>query len=315
MLLNCESQSNFETKAIKTFEFQYHNNIVYKSYCDLILKKKVSNIYDIPFLPIKFFKSHKIICSENYSHIFKSSGTQGVRSKHYISDINLYINTFTKIFESNYGKISDNIILGLLPSYLEQGESSLVFMVNHLINESNFKESGFFLNNYDELYRLLNKQKDTKVILFGVSYALLDFIEKFKIKSKNLVVIETGGMKGKRKEITRDELHMLLKKGFQTENIHSEYGMTELLSQAYSKENGIFKSNASLKVFVRDINNPLSLKKSGKGALNFIDLSNINSCSFVASEDVGEVYSNGDFKVLGRMDESEIRGCNLMFNQ
>ena len=161
----------------------------------------------------------------------------------------------------------------------------------------------------------MKKQKDKKVILFGVSYALLDFIEKFKIKSKNLVVIETGGMKGKRKEITRDELHMLLKKGFQTENIHSEYGMTELLSQAYSKENGIFKSNASLKVFVRDINNPLSLKKSGKGALNFIDLSNINSCSFVASEDVGEVYSNGDFKVLGRMDESEIRGCNLMFNQ
>ena len=205
--------------------------------------------------------------------------------------------------------------MGLLPSYLEQGESSLVFMVNHLINESNFKESGFFLNNYDELYRLLKKQKDKKVILFGVSYALLDFIEKFKIKSKNLVVIETGGMKGKRKEITRDELHMLLKKGFQTKNIHSEYGMTELLSQAYSKENGIFKSNASLKVFVRDINNPLSLKKSGKGALNFIDLSNINSCSFVASEDVGEVYSNGDFKVLGRMDESEIRGCNLMFNQ
>ena len=188
-------------------------------------------------------------------------------------------------------------------------------MVNHLINESNFKESGFFLNNYDELYRLLKKHKDKKVILFGVSYALLDFIEKFKIKSKNLVVIETGGMKGKRKEITRDELHILLKKGFQTKNIHSEYGMTELLSQAYSKENGIFKSNASLKVFVRDINNPLSLKKSGKGALNFIDLSNINSCSFVASEDVGEVYSNGNFKVLGRMDESEIRGCNLMFNQ
>ena len=214
MILNCESQSNFETKAIKTFEFQYRNNIVYKSYCDLILKKKVSNTYDIPFLPIKFFKSHRVICSENYSHIFKSSGTQGVRSIHYISDINLYIDTFSKIFESNYGKISDSIILGLLPSYLEQGESSLVFMVNHLINESNFKESGFFLNNYDELYRLLKKQKDKKVILFGVSYALLDFIEKFKIKSKNLVVIETGGMKGKRKEITRDELHMLLKKGF-----------------------------------------------------------------------------------------------------
>lgn len=264
MILNCESQSNFETKAIKTFEFQYRNNIVYKSYCDLILKKKVSNIYDIPFLPIKFFKSHKVICSDNYSHIFKSSGTQGIRSKHYISDINLYINTFTKIFESNYGKISDSIILGLLPSYLEQGESSLVFMVNHLINESNFKESGFFLNNYDELYRLLKKQKDKKVILFGVSYALLDFIEKFKIKSKNLVVIETGGMKGKKKEITRDELHMLLKKGFQTINIHSEYGMTELLSQAYSKENGIFKSNASLKVFVRDINNPLSIKNQEK---------------------------------------------------
>ena len=315
MTIDLKPSINFNVEALKIFNYQYNNNKVYNKYCNLLKIKNVSKIEEIPFLPIKFFKSHEVICGDNYSHVFKSSGTKGIKSKHYISDINLYIKSFVKTFKIQYGEIKGTVFLGLLPSYLEQGNSSLVFMVNHLINSSEQKESGFYLNDYKKLFDLINNIKDKKIILFGVSYALLDFVEKYPVKSKNLIIIETGGMKGRKKEITKEELYIKLEKGFHTGLIHSEYGMTELLSQAYSKKNGVFKTTNWLKVFNRNINNPFDVKNKGKGLLNFIDLANINSCSFIATDDIGEVFSNDSFKVLGRLNESDIRGCSLMFNQ
>src|SRR6056300_68635 len=315
MTIDLKSSTNFNVEALKIFNYQYNNNKVYNKYCNLLKITNVSKVQEIPFLPIQFFKSHKVICGTNYTHVFKSSGTKGIRSKHYISDINLYVKSFVETFKIQYGEIKGSIVLGLLPSYLEQGNSSLVFMVNHLINSSEQKENGFYLNNYKKLFDLINNIKDKKIILFGVSYALLDFVEKYPVKSKNLIIIETGGMKGRKKEITKEELYIKLEKGFHTGLIHSEYGMTELLSQAYSKKNGVFKTTNWLKVFNRNINNPFDVKNKGKGLLNFIDLANINSCSFIATDDIGEVFSNDSFKVLGRLNESDIRGCSLMFNQ
>lgn len=315
MTIDLKPSINFNVEALKIFNYQYNNNKVYNKYCNLLKIKNVSKIEEIPFLPIKFFKSHEVICGDNYSHVFKSSGTKGIKSKHYISDINLYIKSFVKTFKIQYGEIKGTVFLGLLPSYLEQGNSSLVFMVNHLINSSEQKESGFYLNDYKKLFDLINNIKNKKIILFGVSYALLDFVEKYPVKSKNLIIIETGGMKGRRKEITKEELYSKLEKGFHTDLIHSEYGMTELLSQAYSKNNGVLKTTNWLKVFNRNINNPFDVNSKGKGVLNFIDLANINSCSFIATDDIGEVFSNNSFKVLGRLNESDIRGCSLMFNQ
>ena len=317
-LFKSSSTYNFNQKAIEIFKFQYNNNSVYSQYCDLINVdvKSIREIKDIPFLPIQFFKNYTVSSFNKHTHSFKSSGTGGKRSVHYIKDINIYIESFTQCFEENFGSINNTVFLGLLPSYIEQGNSSLIYMVDYLIQKSNRKESGFYLNDYKKLYDLILKleKSEKKIILIGVSYALLDFIENFSLKAENLVIIETGGMKGRRKEITREELHDKLKKGFNSNNIKSEYGMTELLSQAYSNRNGIFKSPSWLKVLVRDINNPLSVNLQGKGALNFIDLANINSCSFIASDDIGEIYQDSSFKVLGRLSNSEIRGCNLMFN-
>ena len=317
-LFKSSSTYNFNQKAIEIFKFQYNNNSVYSQYCDLINVdvKSIREIKDIPFLPIQFFKNYTVSSFNKHTHSFKSSGTGGKRSVHYVKDINIYIESFTQCFEENFGSINNTVFLGLLPSYIEQGNSSLIYMVDYLIQKSNRKESGFYLNDYKKLYELILKleKSEKKIILIGVSYALLDFIENFSLKAENLVIIETGGMKGRRKEITREELHDKLKKGFNSNNIKSEYGMTELLSQAYSNRNGIFKSPSWLKVLVRDINNPLSVNLQGKGALNFIDLANINSCSFIASDDIGEIYQDSSFKVLGRLSNSEIRGCNLMFN-
>ena len=317
-LFKSSSTYNFNQKAIEIFKFQYNNNSVYSQYCDLINVdvKSIREIKDIPFLPIQFFKNYTVSSFNKHTHSFKSSGTGGKRSVHYVKDINIYIQSFTQCFEENFGSINNTVFLGLLPSYIEQGNSSLIYMVDYLIQKSNRKESGFYLNDYKKLYDLILKleKSEKKIILIGVSYALLDFIENFSLKAENLVIIETGGMKGRRKEITREELHDKLKKGFNSNNIKSEYGMTELLSQAYSNRNGIFKSPSWLKVLVRDINNPLSVNLQGKGALNFIDLANINSCSFIASDDIGEIYQDSSFKVLGRLSNSEIRGCNLMFN-
>jgi len=316
--LNFNCANNFNRQAIKIFKHQYTNNSVYSKYCKLINVdfNSIKVVEDIPFLPIQFFKNHKVSSHNDHTHLFKSSGTGGGRSIHYVKDIDIYIESFTRGFKANFGSIENTVFLGLLPSYLEQENSSLIYMVNYLIQKSNRQESGFYLDDYKKLYDLIIKleKREKKIILIGVSYALLDFIENFPLKTKNLVIIETGGMKGRRKEITREELHYKLKKGFSSNNIQSEYGMTELLSQAYSKTNGIFKSPSWLKVLVRDTNNPLSVNLKGKGALNFIDLANINSCSFIASDDIGEVYQDSSFKVLGRLSDSEIRGCNLMFN-
>ena len=314
---NISSELDFKEKAISLFNIQFDSNLVYNQYCKL-LKIKPNNVKElnqIPFLPIQFFKTHKVVSSQNkITHIFKSSGTTGIKSKNHVSDINTYIESFRQSFEIFYGPIKNYIFLGLLPSYLEQENSSLIFMLDDFIKTSNFKESAYYLKKYKKLSNTLKKAKNKKIILFGVSYALLDFVEKHPVEMKNLIVIETGGMKGRKKEISRDELHQRLQNGFGVENIHSEYGMTELFSQAYAVEKGEFKNPPWMKTFVRDVNNPLFISKIGRGAINIIDLANKNSCAFIATDDLGEVFENNKYLITGRMTESEIRGCNLMFN-
>ena len=317
--LNISSQLDFKNKAITLFHEQFNKNFIYNQYCKLLKIKpnQVNELKHIPFIPIQFFKTHKIVCNnDKITHLFKSSGTGGSKSINYVSDINLYVKSFSKCFENFYGPIKDYIFLGLLPSYLEQKNSSLVYMINYFIKESKYNESEFYLNDYKKLNKVLIKlrKENNRIILFGVSYALLDFIEKYPINIRNLIVIETGGMKGRRIELTREELHSRLSKGFNVENIHSEYGMTELFSQAYSKQKGIFKNPPWMKTLIRDINNPFSVSNTGRGAINVIDLANINTCAFIASDDIGEIFDDFSFKINGRLSESEIRGCNLMFN-
>ncbi|MBT3793772.1 MAG: acyl transferase [Flavobacteriaceae bacterium] len=317
--LNISSQLDFKNKAITLFHEQFNKNFIYNQYCKLLKIKpnQVNELKHIPFIPIQFFKTHKIVCNnDKITHLFKSSGTGGSKSINYVSDISLYVKSFSKCFENFYGPIKDYIFLGLLPSYLEQKNSSLVYMINYFIKESKYNESEFYLNDYKKLNKVLIKlrKENKRIILFGVSYALLDFIEKYPINIRNLIVIETGGMKGRRIELTREELHSRLSKGFNVENIHSEYGMTELFSQAYSKQKGIFKNPPWMKTLIRDINNPFSVSNTGRGAINVIDLANINTCAFIASDDIGEIFDDFSFKINGRLSESEIRGCNLMFN-
>ena len=317
--LNISSQLDFKNKAITLFNEQFNKNLIYNQYCKLLKIKpnQVNELKHIPFIPIQFFKTHKIVCNnDKITHLFKSSGTGGSKSINYVSDINLYVKSFSKCFENFYGPIKDYVFLGLLPSYLEQKNSSLVYMIDYFIKESKYNESEFYLNDYKKLNKLLIKlrKENKRIILFGVSYALLDFIEKYPINIRNLIVIETGGMKGRRIELTREELHFRLSKGFNIENIHSEYGMTELFSQAYSKQKGIFKNPPWMKTLIRDINNPFSVSNTGRGAINVIDLANINTCAFIASDDIGEIFDDFSFKINGRLSESEIRGCNLMFN-
>ncbi len=317
--LNISSQLDFKNKAITLFHEQFNKNFIYNQYCKLLKIKpnQVNELKHIPFIPIQFFKTHKIVCNnDKITHLFKSSGTGGSKSINYVSDINLYVKSFSKCFENFYGPIKDYVFLGLLPSYLEQKNSSLVYMIDYFIKESKYNESEFYLNDYKKLNKVLIKlrKENKRIILFGVSYALLDFIEKYPINIRNLIVIETGGMKGRRIELTREELHSRLSKGFNVENIHSEYGMTELFSQAYSKQKGIFKNPPWMKILIRDINNPFSVSNTGRGAINVIDLANINTCAFIASDDIGEIFDDFSFKINGRLSESEIRGCNLMFN-
>jgi phenylacetate-coenzyme A ligase PaaK-like adenylate-forming protein len=317
--LNISSQLDFKNKAITLFHEQFNKNFIYNQYCKLLKIKpnQVNELKHIPFIPIQFFKTHKIVCNnDKITHLFKSSGTGGSKSINYVSDINLYVRSFSKCFENFYGPIKDYVFLGLLPSYLEQKNSSLVYMIDYFIKESKYNESEFYLNDYKKLNKVLIKlrKENKRIILFGVSYALLDFIEKHPINIRNLIVIETGGMKGRRIELTREELHSRLSKGFNVENIHSEYGITELFSQAYSKQKGIFKNPPWMKTLIRDINNPFSVSNTGRGAINVIDLANINTCAFIASDDIGEIFDDFSFKINGRLSESEIRGCNLMFN-
>jgi phenylacetate-coenzyme A ligase PaaK-like adenylate-forming protein len=305
--------------ALKVFRFQYENNLVYKEFCELlkIEKGNVKSLKQIPFLPIQFFKSHEVISNSNpIQETFSSSGTTGmITSKHLITDVSLYEESYRNAFSEFYGNIEDYVVLALLPSYLERQGSSLIYMVKDLITLSNNTNSGFYLHNYDELISKLIELDSSgqNVILIGVTYALLDLIEKQNFQLKNTIIMETGGMKGKRKEMIREELHEILCKGFGVSSIHSEYGMTELLSQAYSLGNGIFECPNWMNILIRDTEDALSFVATGKtGGINVIDLANINSCSFIATQDLGKKYPNNSFEVLGRFDNSDIRGCNLM---
>ena len=318
-IFNINTKTEFEDITFQIFKHQFKNNRVYRSFCDLLYKNPsdINRIEDIPFLPIQFFKTHKIVSTTNsLEQIFTSSGTTGsVTSKHYVSDLGLYETSFTNGFKQFYGNISDYTVLALLPSYLERDGSSLVYMIEYLIKASKKPKSGFYLNNLSELKNSLIEldSKGEKVILIGVSYALLDLIEMHQVNLKNTIVMETGGMKGRRKELIRQELHDILKKGFGVDSIHSEYGMTELLSQAYSKGNGIFECPNWMRILTRDTEDALTVQPIGKtGGINVIDLANINSCSFIATQDLGKVYPNNSFEVIGRFDNSDIRGCNLM---
>src|SRR5690606_8260977 len=318
-IFNIQLADNFEKQALKVFKFQFENNPVYRSFCDLLYRhpSDVKTIEDIPFLPIQFFKSHSVISGEHtIEKTFESSGTTGsLVSKHPITDLKIYEESFKKGFQYFYGNIEDYVVLALLPSYLEREGSSLIYMVEYLIKDSKHTESGFYLHNLSDLKdRLIRLDaRGQKILLIGVSFALLDLVEMHQFHLKNTIIMETGGMKGRRKELIRDELHSILKQGFGVETIHSEYGMTELLSQGYSFGNGVFKSVPWMKILTRDTEDALTILKSGKtGGINVIDLANVNSCSFIATQDLGKTYDDGSFEIIGRFDTSDIRGCNLM---
>ena len=320
-IFEIKSDLDFKNKALEIFFFQYENNIIYNSFCKLIKKDPycVNNIEDIPFLPISFFKNHIVkINSHKTQKIFTSSGTTGsLLSKHHVVDLNLYERSFEKSFEIFYGDIKDYVILALLPTYLETSNSSLIYMTNKMILKSQNIKSRFYLNQMKELKETILEleKKQQKTILIGVSYALLDLIELFKFNLNHTIVIETGGMKGKRKEMIKNELHKKLKKGFGLDDIHSEYGMTEILSQAYSQKDGIFKTPYWMKVIIRYINDPLNLKFNKKsGGINIIDLANLYSCSFIATDDLGKTNGKNEFEINGRIDNSDLRGCNLLLD-
>lgn len=318
-IFNITSQAQFESTALQVYEFQYANNIVYKRFCDLLNRKPnlVKTIKDIPFLPIQFFKSETILSSaEDIDITFTSSGTTGQNtSKHHVTDLDLYERSFNTAFKQFYGDIETYVVLALLPSYLERQGSSLIYMAEHLIKVSNHAESGFYLDDISALIKTLKEleSRNQKCLLIGVSFALLDLVETETLQLKNTIVMETGGMKGRRKEMIREELHAQLKQGFGVSNIHSEYGMTELLSQAYSKGRGIFECPSHMDILIRDTEDALSFAPKGKtGGINVIDLANLNSCSFIATQDLGKQIDNDNFEILGRFDHSDIRGCNLM---
>ncbi|MBU0940424.1 MAG: acyl transferase [Bacteroidetes bacterium] len=318
-IFTISTQKQFEKIALKTFRFQYENNLVYKEFCDLLQTNvsKVKLLSQIPFLPIQFFKSHEVVSNTNpIQQTFTSSGTTGmITSKHLVTDTSLYEESYQKGFSEFYGNIEDYVILALLPSYLEREGSSLIYMVEDLIKCSNRSESGFYLHDHDELIKNLIAldQSGQNVILIGVTYALLDLIEKHQFQLQNTIIMETGGMKGKRKEMIREELHQQLCAGFGVTVIHSEYGMTELLSQAYSLGEGIFECPTWMQIIVRDTEDALTYIPHGKtGGINVIDLANLNSCSFIATQDLGKKITNNSFEILGRFDNSDIRGCNLM---
>ena len=318
-IFTISSQKQFEKIALKTFRFQYENNLVYREFCDFLKTEvqKVKSLEQIPFLPIQFFKSHAVVSSTNAAEeTFTSSGTTGMAtSKHFVTDISLYEESYRKGFSQFYGNIEDYVVLALLPSYLEREGSSLIYMVEDLIQMTNNPESGFYLHNHEELIEKLTRLDNSgqNVILIGVTYALLDLIEKHPFQLQNTIIMETGGMKGQRKEMIREELHEQLCQGFGVKAIHSEYGMTELLSQAYSLGNGVFECPSWMQILVRDTEDALTYVTDGKtGGINVIDLANINSCSFIATQDLGKKNPNNSFEVLGRFDNSDIRGCNLM---
>ena len=315
-IFNCTNDATFEKLALEIFDFQMENNLTYAAYAALILRgKNPENINEIPFLPVEFFKTEQIICQgQAIEEIFLSSGTTGEQSKHLVSNIELYKSSYQKAFQLFYGDITDYCILALLPSYKEREGSSLIYMVDDLIKKSKHPQSNYYLNNYEELATTLKglENKKQKTILFGVTYALLDLAEEFPQKLERTIIMETGGMKGQRKELLKEEIHSILKHSFATENIHSEYGMTELLSQGYSKGNNIFKTPPWMKILTRDVNDPLSIINNKTGGINVIDLANIYSCPFIATQDLGRAFDDGSFSVLGRFNNADVRGCNLL---
>lgn len=320
-IFKIKTEKEFNELALDIFNYQFKNNLVYHQFCKHlnVRANKINCINQIPFLPIEFFKSHTIKSSEFIEEqVFLSSGTTGHnQSKHFVKDLTLYEASYHSTFRQFYGNVKDYCVLALLPSYLEREGSSLIYMVDDLIKKSNHPESGFFLENRSKLIEILHKtnKNEQKTLLIGVSFALLDLAEEYQIDLSNVIVMETGGMKGRREEITRGELHQILSKSFNTNTIHSEYGMTELLSQAYSKGNGVFKTPLWMKILIRDINDPFSLLENNKtGGINVIDLANIDSCSFIATQDLGKKNSCAEFEVLGRFDNSDLRGCNLLIN-
>ncbi len=319
-IFDIQTPEDFNQKAIAVFQHQFEHNAVYRSFCDLLCvhPSEVHQIKDIPFLPIQFFKSHEVVAAstKRTEKIFTSSGTTGtITSKHHVKDLGIYEQSFRQAFTHFYGNIEEYVVLALLPSYLEREGSSLIYMANDMIKHSKHPESGFYLNELDLLSTKLTALDEAgqKVLLLGVSFALLDLVERHTFDLKHTIVMETGGMKGRRKEIIREELHHTLQKGFGVSAIHSEYGMTELLSQAYSKGKGHFSCPPWMQVLTRETEDPLSLQTSGKtGGINIIDLANFHSCAFIATQDLGRVCADGTFEVLGRFDHSDIRGCNLM---
>lgn len=304
---------------LKVFRYQHENNPVYREFCDYlgVVPQEIKSLEKIPFLPIGFFKNREVVSNESPpQQIFTSSGTTGMTtSRHIVTDVSLYEESYRRAFAQFYGNIEDYAVLALLPSYLEREGSSLIYMVEDLIKLSDNPNSGFYLHNQDELAEKLVSldQSGQNVLLIGVTYALLDMIESRKFNLQNTIIMETGGMKGRRKEMIREELHKMLCNGFGVTSIHSEYGMTELLSQAYSLGNGIFECPDWMQILVRDPEDALSYIDYGKtGGINVIDLTNVNSCAFIATQDLGKKYADGSFEVLGRFDNSDIRGCNLM---
>ena len=311
------TSDSFEEKALWLFRYQATFNTLYKDFVTYlgINPKKVDCVSKIPFLPIELFKNHEVKTSSwKEELVFTSSGTTGTNtSKHHIKDLNFYLENTVEIFEKTYAHPSEYVVLALLPSYLERSGSGLISMVNHFIELSNNDDSGFYLYNHQELADKLKALKGKKVMLFGVTFALLDFVENHQIDFPELLVFETGGMKGRKEELTRNEVHQVLKKGFGVAQIQSEYGMTELQSQAYSKANGLFETPPWMKVLIRETDDPLTLSRLEKtGGINVIDLANCDTCAFIATEDLGKLYANGSFEILGRIDYSDARGCNLL---
>jgi phenylacetate-coenzyme A ligase PaaK-like adenylate-forming protein len=322
-IFEIDNNDEFNSIAHHTFYLQYYHNPTFKAYCDYLGKnpQNCNDLKTLPFLPIDFFKSKEVLTgNSNYEIFFESSGTTGMkRSRHFLKKKKLYQESYNKGFNIFYGKPEEYCILALLPGYIENKHSSLITMVDGLIKQSNCPESGFYLSSFKELAERLSQldKKGKKVLLLGVSFALLDMAEKYPLQLNNTIIMETGGMKGRRKEITREELHGRLKQAFNVEKIHSEYGMAELLSQAYSTGNGKFQTPPWMKVMARDAYDPFEILDGGEkeplsGAINVIDLANLYSCSFIETKDIGKLYPDKTFEVLGRLDYSDIRGCNLM---
>ncbi len=314
--LKIDSEKSFEKLSLELFNFHHRENENYRNFCDNINVdlSKINCIEKIPFLPIVLFKNKKIsIKNINHEIIFESSGTGGLKSKHFIKDLELYNKSIELCFKNFYGEISDYIIIGVTPSIESKNNSSLIYMINQLIKKSNKKESQFLMNS-DVFYSLTKKleRENKKYIVYGLSHALLDLLDGKDYNLKESIFIETGGMKGLRDEIEKDKLHKIISDGFNTNNVHSEYAMTELLSQSYSSEKQLFMTPAWKKVLIKDFNDPLKVKRNGRGFLNIIDLANKYSCPFISTEDVGEVYENGNFKLFGRGSDADLRGCNLM---